>query len=361
MQTTVKSKVNKPASVATVLANRVLSGVLFPGSKLPSQKELCDEFDISRTGIHYVFNILEDRGIITREPGRGVFVRATKQSKKLTSCGVLLPEWQVLEFNEYDNFGIEIFYGIEKTLRLNNVNCVFRRISVNELDSIPAIVGNMQVDGLIFARTFTDKQLRWVTKYNMPMVIAGRRSNIPEFSSVCPNIHDFYLNMFKRLEQEGCRKICIFNKRGFFIENDFSALAAECNHGMSSLKIELIDYLAEEGMKRNDEEEIYKEVRKIVKTGRLPDVFVGSSDWVALRILEELNCLGVKVPHETGVIGCLGMKTPDLNLPKISTFKLDTSELGAGAVKVLMKAIKKNFPIIERIPLEYQQGGSLII
>jgi DNA-binding LacI/PurR family transcriptional regulator len=361
MKTDDKSKSSKPDSVAAILAERVLSGVLLPGSKLPSQTALCEEFDISRTGIHYVFNILEKQGIITRKPGCGVFIKVVEQSKKLKSCGVLLPEWQVLEFSEYDNFGIKIFYGIEKTLRLNGINCVFRRISVDELDSIPAIVENMQVDGLILARTFTDEQLKWLTKYEMPMVIAGRRSNIPEFSSVCPNVYDFYLNLFKRLEQEGCRKVCIFNKRGFFIESEFAALGAECNRGLSSLEVEVVDYLADKGIKRNDEQEIYQQVRQIVERGKLPDVFVGSSDWVALRILEELKRLGVKVPSETGVIGCLGMKTPDLDLGKISTFKLDTAELGAVAVKMLLEVVKRKFPIIERIPLEYQQGDSLIL
>nr|WP_297429037.1 GntR family transcriptional regulator [uncultured Actinotalea sp.] len=62
--------------VARELERRVLDGTYPPGSQLPTEPDLCVEFGVSRTTVRAAVGTLQDRGLVSREQGRGTFVRS---------------------------------------------------------------------------------------------------------------------------------------------------------------------------------------------------------------------------------------------------------------------------------------------
>ncbi|MGH2863521.1 MAG: FadR/GntR family transcriptional regulator [Solirubrobacteraceae bacterium] len=70
----------RPARLATVvveaLAARIIAGVLPQGSVLPTEAVLCDEFGFSRTVLREGLKLLEERGLVRVEQGRGTTVQA---------------------------------------------------------------------------------------------------------------------------------------------------------------------------------------------------------------------------------------------------------------------------------------------
>lgn len=63
--------------VADALAERIHAGTLAPGSRLPTEAELCAEFDVSRTVVREAVARLRSGGLVTAQQGRGVFVNET--------------------------------------------------------------------------------------------------------------------------------------------------------------------------------------------------------------------------------------------------------------------------------------------
>ncbi|MEW6309112.1 MAG: GntR family transcriptional regulator [Bacillota bacterium] len=61
--------------LADSLRARVESGEYPPGYRLPSQKELADEFSISVITVRQAVSQLEDAGLLVRKQGKGTFVR----------------------------------------------------------------------------------------------------------------------------------------------------------------------------------------------------------------------------------------------------------------------------------------------
>jgi len=49
-----------------------------PGSRLPSEPELCEQFGLSRTTIRQALARVEQKGLITRDKGRGTFIASAK-------------------------------------------------------------------------------------------------------------------------------------------------------------------------------------------------------------------------------------------------------------------------------------------
>jgi len=61
-----------------LLASRITDGLLQPGDALPSERQLCEEFSLSRTTVREALRELSNQGLIRTVPGRGAFV-ATSQ------------------------------------------------------------------------------------------------------------------------------------------------------------------------------------------------------------------------------------------------------------------------------------------
>ena len=61
------------------LQSQIQGGVLLPGDKLPSVRELAAELAINPNTIQRVYRELEQRGVIETVPGKGCFVCRTKK------------------------------------------------------------------------------------------------------------------------------------------------------------------------------------------------------------------------------------------------------------------------------------------
>ena len=66
---------NSSDAIVGALADRVLSGDLAAGDRLPSERRLAVEFGASRPMVREALRTLTERGLIRVEPARGAFVR----------------------------------------------------------------------------------------------------------------------------------------------------------------------------------------------------------------------------------------------------------------------------------------------
>ena len=60
--------------IVNQVEERILSGELKPGDKLPPERELAKQFGVSRTAVREAINALSLKGLIAVYPGRGTFV-----------------------------------------------------------------------------------------------------------------------------------------------------------------------------------------------------------------------------------------------------------------------------------------------
>ncbi|GAB3979202.1 hypothetical protein GCM10029978_073950 [Actinoallomurus acanthiterrae] len=63
------------AQIAEVLRQLISSGDLAPGSLMPSEAALCDEFAVVRNTVRRALAALEDEGLVETLPGKGRVVR----------------------------------------------------------------------------------------------------------------------------------------------------------------------------------------------------------------------------------------------------------------------------------------------
>lgn len=69
-----KSDAHLYGKITNAIRHQIDSGKYLTGDKLPSERRLCEEFDVSRITIRQALNQLEDMNIIDRKQGRGTYI-----------------------------------------------------------------------------------------------------------------------------------------------------------------------------------------------------------------------------------------------------------------------------------------------
>ena len=87
---------------AEQLLDMVISGGLSPGERLPPERELCGRLGVSRTVVREALNLVEARGLVSIEHGRGAVVSGGEPRAVRDTLGLLLrvkPKtlWELLE------------------------------------------------------------------------------------------------------------------------------------------------------------------------------------------------------------------------------------------------------------------------
>jgi GntR family transcriptional repressor for pyruvate dehydrogenase complex len=96
---------------ADQLLEMVVSGGLEPGERLPPERELCARLNVSRTVVREALNLLEARGLISIEHGRGAVVSGGNTDAVRDALELILrvrPKvlWELLEMRAILEVGI---------------------------------------------------------------------------------------------------------------------------------------------------------------------------------------------------------------------------------------------------------------
>ncbi len=135
------------------LYDKIVSGEYSEGEKLPTEKELAEQFNVSNITSKKSLEMLADNGMIKRVPGKGSFVikstidnKVIVQKSKSNSpiIGVVLSDFS-------ESYGTNLLSGIEEEASKNNCFIIPKRsYGKQELenDAIDSLV-DMGVDGII--------------------------------------------------------------------------------------------------------------------------------------------------------------------------------------------------------------------
>ncbi|WP_340024858.1 GntR family transcriptional regulator [Paenibacillus sp. FSL K6-1096] len=140
------------------LRERINKNEYKAGERVPSEKELCNEFGVSRITSKKALKMLADEHLIVRQPGRGSFVadanslvmkpfelpQTVRTTGKKRIIGLVITHFS-------DMYGTELIYGMEEASRDHDAFLVVRRsFGIPELEekAIQQLLG-LGVDGLI--------------------------------------------------------------------------------------------------------------------------------------------------------------------------------------------------------------------
>jgi GntR family transcriptional regulator of arabinose operon len=152
------------------------------GDRVPSEKELADEYNVSRITSKKALEMLAEERLIVRKPGRGSFVMegggiqsegpSTGERTKHTLIGLVITDFG-------NTFGTEMIYGMERASAEHDSFLVLRRsfgVPENEEKAIQSFL-ELGVDGIIVfpaqGEFYNDELLKLVIQ-QFPLVLVDR-------------------------------------------------------------------------------------------------------------------------------------------------------------------------------------------
>jgi GntR family transcriptional regulator len=141
------------AQVENVIIDRISDGSLPPGTRLPSEDDLVQEYTVSRTTIRAATQSLVQRGLVEIRRGKGTFVTQPKITQELTELTGFVEDMQALgrhaKAKLLDQRVVAANQVVARQLALSQGTPVVRIQRIRLADAIP----------LSFDETYLPKQL----------------------------------------------------------------------------------------------------------------------------------------------------------------------------------------------------------
>ena len=197
------------------LLERIRNGIYLPGSKLPGDEELCEEFGVSAITLKKALEMLAESGHVKRVPGKGTYVEkrekaGTKGRKEGT--GHLLG--LVLE-HVSTPFGLEMMYQMDRIAQKAGYRLIVRFSygdREKETEEIRFLF-SMKVDGIIIMPSHGKHYSPAILQLyldDFPMVMIDKKLRGIPVPSVRTDNRAAAAALVRELAEKGCRRIAFF-------------------------------------------------------------------------------------------------------------------------------------------------------
>lgn len=324
--------------IYATLKKQILTGLFPYNSRLPSEKELSIQFNVSRITSKRALNELAKDGYIERFAGKGSFVVFKKLLKEQTfSVSLLLPFFKNAGLEQYIQ-GVSDFLKplpFELTIHTTQKDSQKQRELIQSLSKETS-------DGLILYQEFPKPLLDLVyTLYldDFPIVLLDKDLfdlPIPVVSSA--NRTGGYEATIHALEQ-GHRKILFFSLASFFktsaVKNRYLGYLKALHE--YSIRPTLTLDKSVYSLNMNQPELIQQFLEETKQQG-YTCIFV-EHDILAMELISTASNMGWSIPEDMSFIGFDDVLLSHLITPKLTTIKQDFYRIGYTAAEMLVAMI----------------------
>lgn len=322
-----------------ILRQRIIDGDWREtGAQLPTEPELCAEFDVARGTVRQALSMLEQEGYVRRERGRGTFVDwngdqiTAKTDARLNQIGFVVPYVR-------DSFIPNILLGVERTATDRGMSVIFQHVE-NDPSQQKLQLQEMaahHIAGVILYPT---------DSAHMDSVADFMRSGTPivlidRYTRGTPS--DYVMaDHFGGALQATQHLLALGHERIGFVSWDDNSISME--HRAAGYRQAML----EAGL--SFDPDLCSEVRSypdiplepvrqyLTREPRLTAVFA-ANDQIALAIYRAARSLGMSIPDDLALVGFGDIDlVAHLDVP-LTTVVLPTYEIGEQAVLMLLRRI----------------------
>jgi len=340
------------------LLEKIKSGELAEGDRIPTENELAENFQVSRITSRKALDIMAENGYIKRTPGKGSFVifkhetdrqnenRAFMINQDKHLIGLVIPDFSA-------SYAMDLLSGIEKEACINNCGFTFYRTYGQQDLEEKAIefLLDMGVDGIILmpvhGEHYNPKIFKMVLD-GYPFVLVDRYlKGIPapfigtDNVSAAKEMTDYLLDM-------GHKSISFISPPGLdasTIEDRIEGFVRSHNeHGISINEAIWITDMSCTVPGKNTCESIQEDIEKIKKLIKAnPEItcfFVVEYN-MALVVLQAINSINMEVPGDFSIV-CFDGPVNYVGDYFFTHIRQQEEKMGREAVNMLLKQIEKN-------------------
>ncbi len=193
---------------------RAMGGALPPGSPLPNQRELCASFGVSTFTLHKALRQLEQEGLLTVIPRRGIFTCEPRPRRRHVVHLVYLDKPGVVRVPEYGLSGFLSVVGQQ------GMECRVTHIDARDMGQFGQIMrevrDNADAIGVVVTGYVDEKIGAFLHRFDQPWTMFGDahcEKPLNDLPIVCPDNFQSAALGTEVLMRHGCDHIVLVNFR----------------------------------------------------------------------------------------------------------------------------------------------------
>ena len=345
-----RSFVPKYKSIYNELLGRINSGVYAAGVKMPTEAELCREFDVERVTVRRALKLLDDDGLITRQAGAGTFVapEAGRAAGGTRSILFSMHRNQNDIRHNVNAFNAMLFFIMEQLCRDRGYSLLYT--SVSDTDEQINWLERSDTVGALLISYHSDALLKNALALGKPIVCVNHYT--PDTLCVMPDNHGGVRQAIARLRQLGHSRI------GFISGPLFMRNAQE---RLSGYRLGLLENGLEYDPELVTESDwTYDGGRDamlgLMKAQRRPTAVYAASDMMAIGAMEGARQSGLSVPRDVSVIGFDNIDMGSYCTPALTTVAVSARQISHTAVESIVRFADKGCSEFDRYTIRIPAG-----
>lgn len=357
-------------TVYATLQEQIKTGKIQPGERLPAEKVLAEEFEVSRITVQKAMSMLVQDGYVVRRPGRGSFATMnarTLEREKGDESSVHRGAARIIGLVMEDfsaSFGLELLKAIEEEADREGYSlCVKRSCGDQKREKrMLEALQEMEVKGIIVMPTHGQHYNREILKMvgeGMPVVFLDRYLEGLPVPFVGTDNKKAIQELITCLFHEGYRKMALFTamavdavsleKRieGFEEMRMQSKVEGQTWEGflLDTIRSTIPDLKSQQGMEADEEK-----IEAFLREHRDLDAVIAAEFDIAVLTERVCRKLGIKVPEDM-LIACFDGPTSAYGEYTYPHVRQDEAGIGKTAVQTLIRLMQGE-TIIERMFLD---------
>lgn len=349
----------KYEAVAKRLRAQIESHELRPGDRLPTYAELRAEFGATATTVERIYSLLEQEGLVERQPRRGLFVA---ERKRVLTGNIGLVGSPLLQ-NQQDSFYIHINQGVQSAASQHG-----RRLLLTTNYEVDHKLFAM-VDGLLLSGHSVETNQRILQEAPAHLGRVSMFTSMPGMTCVIADEYRGGKLAVEHLVAKGHQRIACLMSQGAESLGHAGRLTGYCN-AMQEAGIAIDErwkrVVASDGLnsqfnhlswgRQQMQDWLDQGWRELGCTA-----LVVQNDQMAIGAMQVLNEARISVPHEVSVIGFDGTELCEHVVPKLTSIRLPLFEVGVKATELLIQQIEsgKQEEQIIVLPATLRPGNSV--
>lgn len=340
-------------TLARRLAKLIGEGTYPPGARLPSYRQLMDEYGLTSGVVSYAMSILAEQGHIERRHGSGVYVRAPRLSStgKQRQTGLFALVVPDIESGLY----LSIQAGMESEAQKNRAQLITMTTGANMTQQADVLLQliDREVAGVALVPCFDSShayQLRHLHKANIPLVLLHRG-----VSGVPAPVIDIPFAEVGRTAGHAIGKMGHDNAGAFF-----GVRSTITDQYLEGYRLGLKDYgaaLDDASVTWSDtmvippqdcsrhREKVGKAIVEMLTRPDRPTALFVSFDRLAVMVYLEAVRQGVRVPADLSIVSFGGNRLAGSYAPHLACVVVDEYHTGQKAYALLGEMHRGDRPI----------------
>ena len=341
--------INEPKylTIKKDIQNKIENGTYPLGSKIPSESELREVYQVSRHTVRSAINNLVNEGYVVKHQGSGTYVSDYYKSRSSSIEQNGKKTIGVITTYLSDYIFPSIIRGIEEKLSEYNYSLLLystKNNVSNERNALKSMI-EQDVDGLIIEPTksnLMNPNLNYylsIAEKQIPLIMINASYEELDLPVVTMDDSESGRIATEYLIEKGHTDIGIITKsddlQGKNRLKGYLKALYDAKLTFSS------DFILQ--FDTESKEELPQAIHSMLSKEKLPSAFVSYNDEVALVLIEELNRLNMTSPEDISVVSHDNSFISDtLSSVKLTSVDHPKEAMGRKAAEIIINAIEKN-------------------